>query len=174
MSLHNYLKNSLKLSPERLAHVKEMGKHAENLFQELTNAQKTEGDEDKKHIDFITQNGAKVDVKGLKRSHEYGYILIEMQNRWGYHGWCAKQSKAEYIAFLFPEGFHVFQKDQLRKATLELCEPYTGEVHRQYHVKCHEMPNVWLGRPYSQDIFAYIRLSDVENLILGTIPLPNN
>jgi len=170
MSLHDYLKNSLKLSPERLAHVKKMGTDAEALFKELTNATKTETEDDKKYIDFIWHD-RKIDVKGLKRSHEYGYILIEMQNRWGYHGWCAKQSKAEFIAFLFPEGFHVFDKDALRKRTLEICEPYDGSVHRQMGVMCYEMPNVWLGRPNGQDIFTYLRLSDCEDLILGTIPV---
>ena len=152
MSLHNYLKNSLKLSPERIKHVQEMGQNAEALFQELTNATKT-------------------DAKGMKRSYEYGFILVEMQNRWGYHGWCAKQSKAEFVAFLFPEGFHVFDKDRLRSRTLDLCEPYDGSVHRQMGVMCHEMPNIWLGRPYAQDIFTYIRLSDCEDLILATIPV---
>lgn len=171
MSLHDYLKNSLKLSPERIKHVQEMGQNAEALFKELTNAEKTSTVEDKMHIDFVMPNGAKVDVKGMKRSHDYGYVLIEMQNRWGHHGWCAKQSKAEFIAFLFPEGFHVFDKDVLRSRTLKLCEPYDGSVHRQMGVKCYEMPNVWLGRPYSQDIFTYIRLSDCEDLILATIPV---
>lgn len=170
MSLHDYLKNSLKLSPERIKHVQEMGENAEELFKELTNATKTDRIEDKQHIDFIWA-GRKIDVKGMKRSHEYGYVLIEMQNRWGYHGWCAKQSKAEFIAFLFPEGFHVFDKDRLRSRTLDLCEPYDGSVHRQMGVKCYEMPNIWLGRPYSQDIFTYIRLSDCEDLILATIPV---
>lgn len=168
MSLQKYLQNNLKLSPERLEHVKQMGEDAEQLFKEMTNAKKTEEAQDKQHIDFVWE-GAKIDVKGMKRSHEFGYILIEMQNVWGYHGWCARQSKAEYIAFLFPQGFHVIKKDDLRIRTLELCEPYNGQVYRKNWVKCHEMPYSWLGRMGKQDVFAYIRLADVEDLILGTV-----
>jgi len=60
------------------------------LFKEITGAHKSSLADDKKHIDFYWGD-MKVDVKGLKKMHHTGYILLEFMNVWGGDGWCSKK-----------------------------------------------------------------------------------
>ena len=108
MQLHNYLKDKRKLTKARTKVCVEVGKTGEALFKEITGALKSNLEDDKKHIDFYW--GEKlVDVKGLKKMHLSGYILLEFINVWGGNGWCSRKSKAEYIAFQFPDAFYAFR-----------------------------------------------------------------
>jgi hypothetical protein len=96
MSLEKYLSKSIQLNEDRVKHCLEMGGKGEDLFKELTSAIKTDVAEDKQHIDFYWE-GRRVDVKGPKPMHSRGYILLEMINIWGHHGWCSKESKASAL-----------------------------------------------------------------------------
>ena len=62
MSLDKYLSDSRRLDAERVKHCVSLGSQGEDLFKELTNAMKTDVEEDKQHIDFYW-DGRRVDVK---------------------------------------------------------------------------------------------------------------
>lgn len=170
MQLRKYLKEGRKLSDSRTAVCVDVGKTGEALFKEITGALKSDLADDKKHIDFYW--GEKlVDVKGLKKMHHTGYILLEFVNVWGGDGWCSKKSKAEYIAFQFPEAFYVFRKSHLRTRALDMCEVYTPEaVTRKNYIPYEEGLYKWLGRWNAQDVFTYLKLTDVEDLIYEVLP----
>lgn len=169
-SLNTYLKKGLRQSDERTKHCISIGKDGEELFKEITGALKSELEDDKKHIDFYWE-GKCIDVKGLKPMHKYGYILLEFMNVWGYNGWCAKQSKADYIAFQFPEAFYVIEKDELRLRAIELCETYSQDtLTRKNKVKPSQGLYKWIGREGKQDVFTYLKLEDVEDLIIDILP----
>lgn len=169
MSLNNYLKKGLKQSDDRTAHCISIGQEGEALFKELTGAIKSNLADDKKHIDFYWE-GKCIDVKGLKPMHHKGYILLEFMNVWGYTGWCAKQSKADYIAFQFPDRFYIFTKDDLRARVLELCQEYSEEVViRKNRIKPSQGLYQWIGRQGKQDVFTYLRIEDVKDLIIQEI-----
>ena len=92
MQLRKYLKEGRNLSDDRTAICVDVGKSGEALFKELTGAHKSSLADDKKHIDFYWGD-MKVDVKGLKKMHHSGYILLEFINVWGGHGWCSKRNQ---------------------------------------------------------------------------------
>lgn len=171
MSLEKYLSSSRRLGEDRVKHCLELGLSGEKLFKELTQAIKTDVEEDKQHIDFYW-NGHTIDVKGPKPMHTNGFILLEFKNVWGNHGWCAKQSKADFIAFQFPNAFYVFEKNALRERAISLCEPYSEDaVLRKNRVKPYDGLGKWLGRWNSKDVFTYLRIEDVKDLIYDTIEL---
>jgi len=169
MSLNNYLKKGLQQSDDRTNHCVSIGKDGEELFKQLTGAIKSELQDDKKHIDFYWE-GKCIDVKGLKPMHKHGFILLEFLNVWGYHGWCAKESKAEYIAFQFTDRFYIFKKNDLRERVIERCEKYTPEaVLRKNRVKPSEGLYKWIGRFGKQDVFTYLRIEDIQDLLIQEI-----
>jgi hypothetical protein len=171
MSLDKYLSKSIKLNDDRVNHCLNLGQQGEDLFRQLTQAIKTDVAEDKQHIDF-DWDGKKIDVKGLKPMHKQGYILLEFLNVWGYHGWCAKESKADYIAFQFPEAFYVFKKEDLRARAIQLCEKFSEDtILRQNRVKPHDGLGKWIGRYGKKDVFTYLRFVDVKDLIYDTIKI---
>ena len=163
MSLENYLDKSLKLNKNRLQHSLKIGLDGEALFKEITSAIKSEAAEDKKHIDFHWE-GKKVDVKGLKKTQKLGYLLIEMINVYGGAGWCSKDSQAEYIAFQFPERILDLNKNVLRNKVINLCEKYTEPL-RKNRIPIEEGLYKWIGRYNRQDVFTYIKLSDVIDIV---------
>ena len=173
MSLENYLSGSINLNKDRVNHSVKMGKSAEALFKKLTNAEKTDVELDKKHVDFFWE-GKLVDVKGLKPCHKQGYLLIEFVGGYGTRGWCSKQSKAEYIAFMFPDKFYVFDKDVLREKTISLCPKYEGEesVLRKNKTPIEKGLYKWLGRWSRKDVFTYIKFEDVKDIIYDTVDIP--
>ena len=171
-SLNTYLKKGLQQSDDRAKHCISIGKDGEDLFKALTGALKSELKDDKKHIDFYWGDKL-VDVKGLKPMHKHGFILLEFLNVWGHHGWCAKDSKAQYIAFQFPDRFYVIDKDKLRLKAIELCDKFTPEnVTRKNRVKPSQGLYKWIGRFSKQDVFTYLRIEDVQDIIFEEIMIP--
>jgi hypothetical protein len=170
MQLRRYLKKGRNLSDDRTKICVEVGKSGEALFKELTGAVKSSLADDKKHIDFYWED-KKVDVKGLKKMHLSGFLLLEFINVWGGNGWCSKNSSAEYIAFQFPEAFYVFLKDDLRDKAIELCEEFNSDqVVRRNWIPYEEALYKWVGRYNAQDVFTYLRFEDVRNLIIEVLP----
>lgn len=174
-SLNKYLSNSVKLNKDRVEHSINIGRNAEALFKSLTKAEKTDVELDKKHVDFVWEDKY-VDVKGLKSCHKKGFLLIEFLSGHGTAGWCSKKSKAEYIAFQFPERFYVFDKNILRERTITLCPKYLGEesVLRKNKTPISEGLYKWLGRWNRQDVFTYIKFEDVKDIIYDTIEVPRH
>jgi len=170
MQLRKYLKQGRNLSDARTAICVDVGKSGEALFMELTGAIKSELADDKQHIDFYWGE-KKVDVKGLKKMHHSGFILLEFINVWGGNGWCSKNSKAEFIAFQFPDQFYVFKKSDLRERALELCEEFDQDnVIRKNWIPYDEAKYKWVGRYNAQDVFTYLKISDVDDLIYDLLP----
>lgn len=170
MQLRRYLKEGRNLSNNRTKVCVEMGKSGEALFKEITGAIKSSLADDKKHIDFYWED-KKVDVKGLKKMHLSGFVLLEFVNVWGGNGWCSKKSSAEYIAFQFPEAFYMFQKDDLRDRAIELCcEFKENEVIRKNWIPYTEALYKWVGRYNAKDIFTYLKLDDIEDLMVEVLP----
>ena len=149
---------------KRKEHCLSIAEDGEQLFRALTGAKQGTFEEDLSHIDCFW-NGKAVDVKGLKPMHKKGYVLIEMINIWGTTGWCAKNSKAEYIAFQFPKYFIIVLKKDLRELTIMLCPPFDkDQVHRENFVKPSDALYQWIGRQNKKDIFTYITLEDLKTI----------
>jgi len=87
-----------------------------------------------------------------------------MINVYGGAGWCSKDSQAEYIAFQFPEKFLIFNKNTLRKKVIDLCEVYTQPL-RKNRIPIEEGLYKWIGRYNRQDVFTYVKLSDVIDIV---------
>jgi len=78
---------------------------------------------------------------------------------------CAKGSKADYIAFQFPEEFIIVSKNDLRELAIMLCPPFDiDKVHRENFVKPSDALYKWVGREYKKDIFTYITLEDLKTI----------
>jgi len=148
----------------------DMGKQGEDLFKELTGAVKSSLEDDKKHIDFYWGDKL-VDVKGLKGMHLKGFILLEFINVWGGDGWCSLNSKAEYIAFQFPDRFYVMLKNDLRAKAIALCPFFNPDkVHRQNRIPYADALYKWVGRERAKDVFTYLKLEDVLDIVFKEIP----
>lgn len=170
MQLNNYLKNGRGLTESRTTHCVDVGKSGEALFKEITGAIKSNLEDDKKHIDFYWGD-KKVDVKGLKKMHHSGYILLEFINVWGGDGWCSKNSKAEFIAFQFPEAFYVFSKTDLRNRAISLCNPFQEQdVIRKNYIPYEEARHKWVGRWNAKDVFTYLKINDLRDLVCEILP----
>ena len=171
-NLQSYLGGSCGLNEDRVAECIAMAKTGEDLFKRLTRAYKTELELDKQHIDFIWE-GKKVDVKGLKKAHRKGFVVVELVNRWGGHGWAHKDSKAEYIAFQFEDCFDVVPKDALRELTIDLCVPFKHDlvIRKNYTTPTQGAYN-YCGRWSAQDIFTYIKREDLKDIVEDRIPIP--
>ena len=152
-------------SPAHIPNSYHTWKEGEQLFKEITGATDSSRGENINHIDF-TLEGKKIDVKGLKRSQQNGYILVEFLNVQGKAGWCSKHSQATHIAFQFPNEFIVVDKELLREKVLELCGQYQ-DANRQLQAKVHGYPNVaykYLGRKQREDVFVYIEVKHLYEL----------
>jgi len=150
-----------------------IGADGEKAFQQLFNARDSTDGEDINHIDFFTHLG-KIDVKGEKYCHKKGYVLVELLNVIGRAGWASKESKADHIAFLFPDGFYIVSKDDLRLVTIDLCPKFEGEesVLRKNKVSAEAGLYQWIGRENRKDVFTYIKQSDLYKMIHLFVPKP--
>jgi len=141
-------------------------REVESLFCKWTGAEDAPHEMEKSHVDCIWQ-GFNVDVKGLKKSHLDGYVLVEFKTVDGRAGWAANGSKADLIAFQFPEGFYVVKREELYKIANDkvLANPTAS----QKPIRAHNLsPSSGLyqliGRPSRKDIFTYILKDDLLEL----------
>jgi len=140
-------------------------KQGEDLFSLVTGLTPVKGRKNIDHIDFIC-NGelgifGNVDVKGYKASHKKGLLLLEMLNVQGRGGWCSKDSKADFIAFLFEEHFIVVPRTILRGIVAKKCGKVEG-VYRDKKVKPEDGVYKWIGRKNRKDAFTYVPLEDLK------------
>ena len=162
MSERTYNKDWFKNNKARKEHCLAIAENGERTFKEITGAKKTSLKEDKEHKDFLFE-GKFVDVKGLKPMHLDGYILVEMINSYGYHGWCSEKSKADYIAFQFEDHFVVVGKNDLRELAIRLTPKFSYDtVHRENRVSPKDGLYRWLGRLGRRDIFTYLLVEDLK------------
>jgi len=114
-------------------------------------------------------NGYNVDVKGLKKSHIDGYVLVEFKAVDGRPGWGATGSSADLIAFQFPEGFYVVSRDDLYRLAQNkvIANPSVSRAWKPV-VAASLAPSTGLymliQRPQRKDLFTYIRKEDLLTL----------
>lgn len=139
------------------------GKEAEARFFKLVKGKEGTPQEDvKDHIDGRMKDGRTVDVKGFKRSHANGYILVEFKNVSGNNGWASKGSKADLIAFEFEKGFVVVDKEELRKFSQG--KLLSSEVIRRNKIPASAGLYKLCGRANRKDVFTYITKKDLTHL----------
>jgi hypothetical protein len=117
---------------------------------------KTNAKKDMKHIDFIV-DGKSFDVKGLKKSHRNGEILVELKNVNGKTGWCNKNNTPEYIAFDFGAFFLCVYNLDLYNMVLDLCN-LKNKVS-----KIEDCLYKAYQRKDRQDLITLVKLQDVLN-----------
>lgn len=112
------------------------------------------------HIDFWMY-GKGVDVKGFKKSHQEGFIVIEFKNVNGYAGSCSADSKAEFIAFQFADCFWIVRKNEL----LDYCRKNVQIEYVEEFKDCYKKLYTRKGR---KDLMTKLHLSDLKtfNFIL--------
>jgi len=137
------------------------GRQWEQLFCELTGATKGTFNEDVNQHTDVWLEGASVDVKGLKRSHKKGNVLLEFKNVQGYDGWCSP-SGADKLAFLFPDGFYMLDTLAVAKRWSQYvyhnCE---GKIDRRNGLCSNKQLYQLVGRKGRKDVFTYIKKSDL-------------
>jgi hypothetical protein len=143
------------------------GKESEFFFRKWTGAENAPKELERKHIDCIL-DGKTVDVKGLKKSHKDGYVLVEFKAVDGRPGWGSTGASADLIAFQFPEGFYVVDRLELSKmAQMKVFSNPTGA--KSSTVRGNSIPPVaglysLVGRPSRKDVFTYITKEDLLSL----------
>lgn len=123
--------------------------------------------QDISHIDFFI-DGESVDVKGLKRSHRQGLILLELKNVMGYDGWCSK-SGPKWIAFDFGAFFVHVKTSDLLSIVSSKCD-LTKRVDR-----AEDCLYKAYTRKQRQDLVTMIKLEDImKNCEYWLLPIETN
>lgn len=112
---------------KHIAHSAATGSDGERRFYDSCKSKKLDikktsaKDDIHKHTDFIV-DGKSFDVKGLKKSHNEGNILIELRNVQGKSGWCNKSGVPEWVAFDFGLFFVCVSNSDLYDLACDLCD----------------------------------------------------
>ncbi len=159
-------------SQAHIHHSLSIGREAERIFKAITDAIPSTQIQNYLHIDFSLGDKT-IDVKGYKKSHENGYILVEFLNVQGKAGWCSSESKNTHIAFQMKDHFILVEKCDLRDKCISLCGNFTpqtvlrgNKLHKDGYDK---VLYKWLGREKREDVFCYIKLFDLTSLPHDTI-----
>jgi hypothetical protein len=145
------------------------GKESERLFCELSGAKAGTQHDDYNHIDAYL-NEITVDVKGLKRSHMNGYVLVEITNVQGKLGWCSTKG-ADKIAFQFHGSFVLVDNRKLhalvvrrmiknRRANMPVMRIDSAARKYGYDQILYKP----IGRKGRKDVFIYITKEDLMEL----------
>ena len=142
------------------------GREAEYCFRKWSGAEDAPKELERKHVDCVWK-GYNVDVKGLKKSHYDGYVLVEFKTVDGRPGWGATGSSADLIAFQFPEGFYVVKREDLYKLAQNkvIANPTaTDKPIRVNSLAPSSGLYTLVGRPGRKDVFTYILKDDLLSL----------
>lgn len=143
------------------------GRKAEHLFCKLTGAEDACSSIDaSEHTDAIL-DGKSYDIKGLRRSHKKGYILVEFSNVAGNLGWCNDKGLPDKIAFQFPEGFLVVDNAKLYQLSKKVL--INKPLERRNGIPCTQAYRL-LGRKDRLDEFMYLRKEDIMPIVENVIP----
>lgn len=148
-------------SEEHIKHSETTGKKGEELFINTLKENKipfttsSKNQNIKEHIDIFMYSEP-VDVKGLKKSHREGYLVIEFKNVLGKAGSCSKDSKAKLIAFQLSKEFLVLRKDEI----LEFCR---ANVSKEYVDSFNDCYLKLYSRKGRNDLMTKISLLDTKN-----------
>lgn len=117
------------------------------------------------HSDFEFDAITGIDIKGLKKSHKHGFVLLEFRNVQGRNGWCSQKSKAKFYAFQFQEYFLIVAKHDLLEWCKENLPPFEEPEERKNGNGDYEkLLYTYCGRLERKDVFTYIRESDLESI----------
>ena len=138
-----------------------IGRKWERLFCEVTGATQGTFNEDVNHHTDVWLDGHSVDVKGLKRSHKKGNVLLEFKNVQGKNGWCSPDG-ADKIAFLFNDGFYVLNtQDVAKRWSQYVYHNCNGKIDRRNGLCSNRQLYRLVGRKNRKDVFTYITKDDL-------------
>ena len=137
----------------------ELGKLDEQYFCELTGAEPLGTEWELRHVDCVWK-GRKIDVKGLKRGVDEGYLLVEFTSVSGARGWV--RGEADGIAFRVPGYFLVVGRSDLLRLAQSCLR--SVDVTRRNGLSPSECVGRLCGRVGRKDVFTYVYLDDVFEL----------
>ena len=114
-------------SPCHVAHSRFEGASGERRFYDSCKAlqldikKSSNKDNIYKHVDFVVR-GVTFDVKGMKDSHKYGQIILEIKNVQGKRGWCNDEDLPSWVAFDFGLFFINVKNADLFKLVKNHCD----------------------------------------------------
>jgi hypothetical protein len=116
---------------------------------------KTGKKDDINHIDFVV-DGQTVDVKGMKKTHKKGQILVEIKNVQGKDGWCsASKTAPTWISFDFGAFFLHVKNSDLRSLVDRKCDL------KDTVVKADDALYKGYSRKDRKDLMTIVSLTDV-------------
>ena len=145
------------------------GKESEELFCKLSGAKAGTQHDDYNHIDAYL-NEITVDVKGLKKSHIDGYVVVEITNVQGKLGWCSRRG-ADKIAFQFHGSFVLVDNRKLHALVVRKMIK-----HKRANMPVRRVDNAArkygyeqilykpVGRQGRKDVFLYITKDDLMSI----------
>lgn len=116
---------------------------------------KSNKNEDINHIDFWIY-GKGIDIKGFKKSHQEGFIVVEFKNVQGNAGSCSDGSGCEWIAFQFENCFWIVRKEEL----LTYCRKNVAIEYVNDFENCYKKLYSRKGR---NDLMTKLHLTDIKN-----------
>jgi len=141
------------------------GRIDEQIFRDLTGAEDAPSSQESRHIDCYWQ-GFSVDVKGRKRSHKDGIVLVEFKNVSGKDGWAVKGP--DLIAYMFQKEFVVVKREDLykmaQKRTIEHATDNGTHVFRANGTSGQQGLYKLCGRAGRKDVFTYVTKEDLLGL----------
>ena len=136
----------------------------------------TEDENKKQHIDFHIKKYGRCDVKSMKVFHsgqheQDEYICIEFQNNSGNQGWIDSET-TDYIYLEFKNHHSVVKRSELCSLARKLCNIPTNDKGHVIPTRKEKEPYVLYHRRScgNNDIFGYIKASDIDHLIVEKIP----
>lgn len=141
------------------------GREAEYFFRKWTGAKNAPKQMERDHIDCIL-DGVTIDVKGIKKSHLDGYVLVEFLTVDGRPGWGSTKAITDMIAFQFPEGFYVVDRSELSRMAQKktMASSISGKILRANNASPSSCLYKMVGRPGRKDVFTYITKEDLIEL----------
>ena len=120
---------------------------------------------------------ARVEVKGIKDGHEFGYTWIELKNWNGENGWL--YGEADVLALMHPDRFDIYHMASLRKfidkkvdksLPILKAKPYkNGKVDYEY-MKFRQ----YNGFDRRKDVTTIVSFKDIEKFKLKTLKFEKN
>lgn len=139
----------------RYTHSKMIGQRAEQIFMDICIEEGKEVVLSSKHqnmydhIDMFV-DGQSVDVKANRKPDS---VWLEATNVRGNNGWL--RSKVTFIAMMFPDGFRIFNRQELFDWALVNVRGFT---------KSNKDYGKWYTRPGRFDLIAQVKLEDINHM----------
>jgi hypothetical protein len=115
---------------------------------------------------------ARVQVKGLKDAHKFGYTWLELVKDDGTFGWL--YGKADVLAIMLPDRFNLYKMDLLRKViddNLDKSKPILKAIPKENRKNNYEYMRFRQYNGYNrrQDVTVIVSLEDIEHCKVFTM-----